>query len=165
MKIRKSALKMLLAAMLAALFALSPVGASATVGKYYVANGSGVRIRETPVSGSAVVGKLKKGEKVVHLGTKGGWWRIRTSDNTTGYVYRSYLSSYNAIKVGKLYRPKSSKGMKVYARPNAKAAVKGKVSKNTTCVLLARKGSWGQIRVVSSGKVGYVPVKYLQLKQ
>lgn len=142
---------------------LAPSAAWAAKGKVYVCIGDGVRVRQKPVSGSQVVGRLSKGEKVVHVSTYKGWWKIRTSDNRTGYVYGSYLRPNNVIKVGKTYKAKTS-NVKIYAKANTNSTVRTKMGRNTVVVLLARKGNWGMVRVASSGRVGYVQLKYLQMR-
>jgi uncharacterized protein YgiM (DUF1202 family) len=64
---------------LAASLAFAPLGASAAKGKIYKSTENGVRIRQKAQSGSTIIGKLKKGEKVIHLSTKNNWWRIKTA--------------------------------------------------------------------------------------
>ena len=146
---------------LIASLALAPLGAAAEKGKIYRSTDGGVRIREKAQSGSTIIGKLKKGEKVVHLSTKNGWWRIKTAKGLIGYVFPSNLKYYRTYEVGKLYKASSSKGVKVYKKASASSGVKGKLTRSYTVVLLAKSGSWGLIRVVKNGKVGYLPLTSL----
>ena len=151
----------LLAAMLA--FAVPMTTASAAKGKTYVCTVKNVRVRPKPRPHSEpVVTKLAKGQKVVHIGTHKGWWRIRTADNKVGWVYKTYLRRANIIQVGKTYRAKTA-GVKIYSRPRTSASVRGRMGRKTKVVLLARKGKWGMVRELKSGKVGYVQLKYLQM--
>ena len=83
MKFRRCVLGFL-CLVLAMSLALAPLGAAAEKGKIYKSTENGVRIREKPQSGSAVIGKLHKNEKVIHLSTKHNWWRIKTSSGLTG---------------------------------------------------------------------------------
>ncbi len=160
MRVRRSVLG-LICLVLAASLALAPLGVTAEKGKIYRSTESGVRIREKPQSGSQVVGKLKKGEKVIHLSTKNNWWRIKTSNGLVGYVFPSNLKYYRTYDVGKIYRASSSKGIKVYKKATSKSSVKGTLTRKYTVVLLAKSGNWGLIRVIKNGKVGYVPLKNL----
>jgi uncharacterized protein YgiM (DUF1202 family) len=143
-------------------FALPVSSAYAAKGKIYRATAGGVRIRLKPQSGSEVIGKLKKGEKVLHVSTKNNWWRIKTASGQTGYVFPSNLKYYKTYDVGQIYRANASKGMKVYSKANTKAKVRGTLSNKYTVVLLAKKNNWGLIRVIKNGRVGYVPLQSLK---
>jgi uncharacterized protein YgiM (DUF1202 family) len=160
MKVCKSLLA-LVCIVLVASMALAPIGAAAEKGKIYRATENGVRIREKPQSGSAVVGKLKKGEKVIHLSTKNNWWKIKTAKGLTGYVFPTNLKYYRTYEVGKIYRASSTKGVKVYKKASTASGVKGTLTRKYNVVLLAKSGSWGLIRVVKNGKVGYLPLTSL----
>jgi uncharacterized protein YgiM (DUF1202 family) len=160
MKVRRNLIG-LVCIVLALSLALAPLSVTAEKGKIYRATEGGVRIREKPQSGSTVIGKLHKGEKVIHLSTKNNWWKIKTSSGLTGYVFPSNLKYYRTYSVGNLYKASSSKGVKVYKKASSKAAVKGTLTRKYTVVLLAKSGDWGLIRVVKNGKVGYVPLKNL----
>jgi uncharacterized protein YgiM (DUF1202 family) len=160
MKVCKSLLA-LVCIVLVASMALAPIGAAAEKGKIYRATENGVRIREKPQSGSAVVGKLKKGEKVIHLSTKNNWWKIKTAKGLTGYVFPTNLKYYRTYEVGKIYMASSTKGVKVYKKASTASGVKGTLTRKYNVVLLAKSGSWGLIRVVKNGKVGYLPLTSL----
>lgn len=160
MRVCKSVLA-LVCLVLVASMALAPLGAAAEKGKIYKATDHGVRIREKAQSGSAIIGKLKKGEKVIHLSTKNHWWRIKTAKGLIGYVFPSNLKYYRTYDVGKIYRASSTKGVKVYKRASTSSGVKGKLTRKYTVVLLAKSGSWGLIRVIKNGKVGYLPLSSL----
>ena len=160
MKGRRSAL-WVLCVMLIASMTFAPLGALADSGRIYKATEGGVRIREKPKSGSVVIGKLKKGEKVIRLSVKNRWYRIKTSKGLTGYVFPSNLKYYRTYEVGRIYRASSAKGIKVYKKSVTSSGVKGTLTKKYKVVLLAKSGNWGLIRVISNGKVGYVPLKNL----
>jgi uncharacterized protein YgiM (DUF1202 family) len=160
MRVRRSVLG-LICLVLALSLALAPLSAAAEKGRIYKSTDNGVRIREKAQSGSAVIGKLRKGEKVIHLSTKNNWWRIKTASGLTGYVFPSNLKYYRTYDVGKTYRASSTKGIKVYKKASSNASVKGTLTRQFTVVLLAKSGNWGLIRVIKNGKVGYVPLKNL----
>ena len=111
-----------------------------------------------------MLAKLRKGAKVEFLKDHRGWWLIRLANGRTGFVYRTYLAPYSNAKVGKLYKSKLPSGKLLPARskPNAKAKVVVKLRNTTTLVLLSKNGTWGLIRVVATGKVGYVDLGSLK---
>lgn len=160
MKVRRALLGLVCLVLIASV-ALAPVGALAAKGKIYKAITNGVRIREKPQSGSLIVGKLMKGDKVIHLSSKNSWWRVKTSSGLIGYVFPSNLTYYRTYDVGKIYRASSSSGVKVYKKASTSSGVKGTLTRKYTVVLLAKKGKWGLIRVIKNGKVGYVPLTSL----
>ena len=160
MRVCKSVLALVCLVLVASL-ALAPLGALAEKGKIYKATEGGVRIRAKAQSGSTVIGKLKKGERVVHLSTKIRWWRVKTTNGLIGYVFPTNLKYYRSYDVGKIYRASSSKGVKVYKKASSSSGVKGTLTRKYTVVLLAKSGSWGLIRVIKNGKVGYLPLTSL----
>lgn len=158
--VRKSALGFI-CLVLAASLAFAPLGASAAKGKIYKATDNGVRIRQKAQSGSTIIGKLKKGEKVIHLSTKNNWWRVKTTKGLIGYVFPTNLKYYKTYDVGKIYKANSTKGVKVYKKANTASGVKGTLKPKYKVVLLAKSGKWGLIRVIKNGKVGYLPLTSL----
>jgi hypothetical protein len=56
-------------------------------------------LRSAPGGGNymrAISSPPGKGTKVVHLSTKDGWWRVRTSSGTVDTLYRSYLTAVSS---------------------------------------------------------------------
>lgn len=135
---------------------------AATRGDIFVVNQDHARLRAKPESGSDILDKLPKGRKVMFLKDYKGWWKLELSNGKTGYMYKTFLNPYVSAKVGKLYRSRLSGKLPVRTKPNSKSKVKFNVKNNSTLVLLERHGSWGLVRAVSSGKVGYVNIKYLK---
>ncbi len=154
----------LFSALLVVVMLLASVPAmAASKGDIIKVSGDYARLRAQPKSGSVVLSKVRKGTKAIYLGQKSGWVKIELSNGKTGYMYKSMLSGYSAPKVGKLYKSRLSSGkLAVYAKPNSKSKKLGTLKNSSTVVLLGRKGFWGKIRVVKTGGVGYVNVKYLR---
>ena len=126
-----------------------------------------VRIRKSPQSGSKVLGKLRKGTRVVYLGEKNGWMHLQLSSGKKGYIYKSMLKSASAStpKVGKIYRSNlKGKKLTVYSKANSSSKKLGAIKASTDMVLLGRKGLWGKVRILKNGKVGYVNVRHLKAK-
>ena len=119
------------------------------------------RLRSQPQAGSDVVAKVRRGTKVVYRGEKGGWIILQLADGTKGYMYKSMLTTYSAPKKGKVYTSRVSK-LPVYAKASSGAKRLGTLKSSSEVVLLGRKGSWGLIRVVRNGRVGYVNLRYLR---
>lgn len=122
------------------------------------------RMRKSPQQGSDVLTKIRKGTKVSYLGEKNGWIKIGLANGKSGYMYKTMLQRYSNAKVGKVYVSKLKNGKRLTVRTKASTKSKAKVAvKNTTrMVLLEKKGTWGKVRVVKTGKVGYVNLKYLK---
>jgi len=136
---------------------------AASKGDVYTVKADYTRLRAKPVSGSAVLTKLRKGVKVAFIKDYGGWWRVELSNGKTGFIYRTNLRPYLNAKVGKVYKSSlKSKLLPVRSAPNSTARVLGKVRNTTRLVLLSKSGGWGLIRVVANGKVGYVDLRYLK---
>ncbi len=135
---------------------------AATKGATYVVNAQYPRLRAKPQSGSKVLTKLKKGTKVTFLKDYNGWWKIQLANGKTGYMYKDFLTFYSNAKVGKLYRTNTSSKTKVYAKNSTSSRVKFTVSNKTTLVLLEKKGTWGLVRVVKNGAVGYIRLARLK---
>ncbi len=163
MKQNRNVFRTILSMMLIALtLILSAAPAlAASKGDILVVNTDFARLRAKPVSGSDVLTKLRKGQRVTFLKDYRGWLKIELGNGKTGYMYKDFLNAHVSAKVGNLYKSRSS-SLPVRSKPSKKGKVKFSVSKSPTMVLLERHGSWGLIRVVSNGKVGYVNLKYLR---
>lgn len=135
--------------------------AFAKVGKTYASRVEGLRIHEKANGGSAQIGRLTRGQKVVHLASSKGWWKIQTADGKKGYVYNSYLKPVEPTWVKNGYY-KVYKITKATLRsgPRSEAAKSGELKRGTIVRLLSKQGNWGKVKA-SSGKSGWVQLKYL----
>lgn len=135
--------------------------ALAKVGQTYVSRVGGLRVHKGPSGSTDVVGKLARGEKVIHRGTSKGWWRIENSDGDSGYVYRTYLKPVGqSWKKNAYYKVYKTSKATVRQGPRAQASKLGTVKRGTTVQLLAKQGNWGQVKL-SNGNKGWVQLKFL----
>lgn len=125
-------------------------------------NGNLARVRSRPQSGSTVLAKIKKGTKVKYIKSENGWYLIQFPNGNRGYMYKSFLSPVINVKVGKLYRSRLKGKLPVHITPSKKSKAMFKIKNTTNVVLLKRKGNWGLVRIVKTGDVGYVNLKYLK---
>ncbi len=120
-----------------------------------IASGS-VNVRQKPGKSGAILGALKKGEKVFVSGRKGNWYEItRIPSLKVGYVYFPYIdiqfSEVDSI-AGQII-----KSTKVYSEPNLKKSTKVLFSVGKKIVAVTSEG--GFYKIVYDGKNRYVPVK------
>lgn len=135
--------------------------ALAKVGQTYVSRVGGLRVHKSPSGSSAVVGKLARGEKVIHRGTSKGWWRIENSDGDSGYVYRTYLKPVGQTwKKNAYYKVYKTSKATVRQGPRAQASKLGTIKRGTTVQLVSKQGKWGQVKL-SNGNKGWVQLKFL----
>ncbi|MGI6173644.1 MAG: SH3 domain-containing protein [Christensenellales bacterium] len=156
---------LLCALLLAMLLTQTAAPAFAKVGKIYVVAVQGLRQRSSPKGGDLgnVLRSLKKGTKVVHLSSKGNWWRVRTAKGNVGYVFSKYLiasgaSTGTGIKAGKTYKVTAS-ALVVRRGPGTSYKRLGSLRRGQRVAVLAVNGAWA--RISRNGKVGYVAKRYL----
>lgn len=135
--------------------------ALAKVGQTYASRVGGLRVHSKASGSSEVVGKLARGEKVIHRGTSKGWWRIETASGATGYVYRTYLKAVGQTwKKNAYYKVYKTSKATVRQGPRAQAAKAGTLKRGTTVQLVGKQGNWGQVKL-SNGNRGWVQLKFL----
>ena len=135
--------------------------AMAKVGQTYASRVSGLRVHKGPSGTSDVIGKLSKGEKVIHRGTSGGWWKVENANGAEGYVYRTYLQQVTPTwKKNAYYRVYKTSRATVRKGPRSQAGKLGTVKRGTTVQLVAKQGDWGKIKL-SNGNTGWVQLRFL----
>lgn len=138
--------------------AFSP--ALAKVGRTYVSRVAGLRIRSKPVMYSPVIGKLSRGQKVIHRGSHRGWWLIETNKGFKGYVYHTYLKPAEPQWIRNAnYRIYKTTRAVVRSGPRPEAEKLGTIKRGTVVKLKAKQGNWGKIRL--GVRSGWVQLKFL----
>lgn len=136
--------------------------AYAKVGETYASRVSGLRLHAKPDGQSEVVGRLHKGEKVVHKATSKTWWKVMAKDGTEGYVFRDYLKPLvQTIKKNAYYTVYKTSKLTVRNGPRASSDKLGTIKRGTVVRLGSKQGGWGLVKL-SNGKKGWVQVKYLK---
>lgn len=140
--------------------ALAVSGSStlADSGDQYVVTARSLNMRAGAGTEYLVIKHLRRGTKVTYLSTKSGWWRVRLSDGTTGYVDKQYLTSVNADQSGS-YTVSAGK-LSLRARPNTKSRRLATLTRGTVLYVSQLNGDWGY--VTHGGQSGWVAMKYLK---
>ena len=79
------------------------VGQSTTLansGGVYVVNATGVNIRSGAGTQYPVLTVATRGTQMTYLSSSKGWWYVRLSSGTVGYVDKQFLSPASASKTG-----------------------------------------------------------------
>lgn len=117
---------------------------------YYVKTGSSIElnVRKTESSKSALLGKIKNGEKVSVLSTKNGWSKINYKSGTA-YVYSIYLSKPKPV-VENVVTYYVNTGSNVKLNVRATKSTKGKVlatlKNNTEVLVVSFEKDWSKIK-------------------
>lgn len=112
-----------------------------------------VNVRSGPSTKYAVIGELIQNEQVTYLGRSGNWYKVDYYGES-GYVYKTYLSSYEtgaSADVTKLY---AASNASVYAGPGSSYSVLGTISKGQAITKLGASGNW--LKVQYGSVYGYV---------
>lgn len=135
---------------------------SAANASTYYATGDGVRIRSEPKNANNIIGKLKYGDKVNVLESKGGWSQIEFG-NGIGYVTNTFLvenleEKYAAfINLGLTKKEIALK--KSYSTTSKTICT---IPINSVIVVVKSKSGWSAVQY--NGKEGYVKTKDLIIK-
>ena len=105
----------------------------------------------------SVITVATRGTKMTYLSSNRGWWYVRLSNGTTGYVDKQFLTPASASKTGSYSVTASI--LLVRAEPNTNAKRVGKLTKGTNVYVSRLNGDWGYITY--NGTSGWVALKYL----
>lgn len=147
-------------------------------GKSGICNVDALNIRKGVGTSTAVVGLLRKDDKVTVLGKEGDWYKIKHG-NVTGYVFAEYVtvgsdnSSSENNENNKPATPDASgkngkcdvSALNVRSKATTKSSVIGSLSKNTVVEIIGTEGEWYKINAVLNGRTvtGYVFAEYIKL--
>ena len=123
----------------------------------------GLNLRYGPSTSNTLLCELADGEKVDILSENGGWYKIRTSFDIEGYVYKSYVSVSNSlsdnadVQQGKV---KVNTRLNVRSGPGTSYSIKGYLLNNAAVVISGSQNGWYAI-TSSSGLSGYCSAEYI----
>ncbi|MBO4885534.1 MAG: SH3 domain-containing protein [Clostridia bacterium] len=156
---------LLCAALVAVLVAASmpalAVGQSttlATSGSRYIVTASGLNVRSGAGMGFSVITVAPRGATVTYISNNRGWWYVRLSSGTTGYVDKQYLTPVSAADTGAYTVTASVLLMR--AKPNTDGKRVGKLMKGTNVYVSKLNGDWGYVSY--NGVSGWVALRYLR---
>ena len=101
----------------------------ATSGSRYIVTASGLNVRAGAGMGYSVITVAPRGTSVTYISNSRGWWYVRLSNGTTGYVDKQYLTPASASDTG-TYTVTASV-LLVRARPNTSGKRVGRLTKGT----------------------------------
>lgn len=126
----------------------------------------GLNLRYGPSSSNTLLCELENGSEVEILSENGGWYRIRTSFDIEGYVYKSYIkvsasnsSSSSSVQQGKV---KVNTRLNVRSGPGTSYSIKGYLPNNASVVISGSQNGWYTI-TSSSGLSGYCSAQYITI--
>lgn len=141
---------------------MMPVAATAASKPAYILKVSNdyARMRKGPYGSYDIITTLRRGTKVLYGGQNAGeYCKVYTTNGTSGYVYRKYLSTYGAVKKSNIYRTKSSAPF--YKRSGSSLKRSGSVAKNQFVLVYKKNGDWAFVKSLS-GRSGYMKLSYLK---
>lgn len=117
---------------------------------YVMATGS-VNVRTGASTKYKTIDKLKKGEVVKVLSSKGGWYKVQFDGNETGWSSKNYLTTTNA---------KATKSVNVRSGASTKYKVIDKLSKGENVKVLSSSGDWHKVQF-DGDQVGWSHEDYI----
>lgn len=139
-------------------FAVSGSSTLAKSGEQYIVTASSLNVRAGAGMGYSVLTRAPRGSSVTYISQSRGWWYVRLSNGTTGYVDKQYLTRTAVNNTG-LYTVTVDK-LLIRAEPKTTAKRLGNLKKGTTVSVSHLNGDWGYVSV--DGKTGWVALKYLK---
>ena len=131
--------------------------ASTKTAKILKINVDQARMR-TGASGE-IITTLARGTKVLYLNrTDGAFCKVCTTDGTTGYVYKGFLSSYGSVRADQVY---VTKGSTTLYKLSGNSLRKSSTLKGGVYVLVYKSnGNWAYVKSMT-GRSGYVRLSAL----
>lgn len=140
------------------LFPVSANAASSATGAGIVSTSStGLNVRTSPSSSSAVVGSLKKNSYVTLIKKSGDWWQVEYSDGKKGYCHSNYIMQVDSTAG---YVKLTSGYLNVRSGAGTSYSVKDKLYNGEAVYVLTDYGNW--VRILFDGnETGYVSKAYI----
>lgn len=120
---------------------------------YRTITANDVNFRSGPSTSYSSIGILNKGDKVEYISESGSWVKVK-HDDTTGYVYGSYVS-----KASSTTKYVTASSLNVRSSASTSGSILGSLSKGTAVKVISESNGWSKIEY--NGGVGYVSSKYL----
>ena len=107
-----------------------------------------------------IITTLARGTKVLYLNrTDGAFCKVCTTDGTTGYVYKGFLSSYGSVRADQVY---VTTGSTTLYKLSGNSLRKSSTLKSGTYMLVYKtNGNWAYVKSMS-GKSGYVKLSSIR---
>ena len=148
-KWRKTCYRLFAAVLSATLLCTSAFAASVTAT-------TSVNVRVGPDNSSQVLCVMPQNATAEKIGVFGNWYEVKYQ-NTTGYVYKTYMTEGSATSTKTMYVTASS--LRVRSAPNTSAAAIGSLKKGEAVQAITLSNGWYSIQW--NGATGYVSAQYL----
>ncbi len=86
-----------------------PLYESELTGPEYIVTGNRVNLRRIPSLKSKIIKRLNKNDIVYVLKEKGKWVKVKTEDNTIGWVYKKFIRNYKEAQLESIKLNKEAK--------------------------------------------------------
>lgn len=107
-----------------------------------------------------VVSSVKRGTRVLYWGERrGDMCKVLNSNGYTGYVYKSYLSSYGVVNQNQIGIVTAT--APVYKRSGSSLKKSGTVKAGTTLLVYRTNGSWAYVKNLN-GTGAYINLNYIK---
>lgn len=128
-----------------------------------------VNLRRGPSTSHQVLCDLKRGEKLQVLAVSGSWYKVRTSFDIEGYVYKAYCTANGTLQTNPdsavtatVVNVNTAVNLRKGAGTNT--SLLGTVAKGARVWVLGDDGDWYQVRT-ADGVQGYISKQYLRISQ
>jgi uncharacterized protein YgiM (DUF1202 family) len=130
-----------------------------------------LNVRSGPSISSSIIGTFKKGTSVNILTEQNGWYSIKLTNGTTGYISSNFVTLQNTPissttttdtttiqKAGII----ATSVLNVRSTPSTNSRVLTILKRGTSVNILESKNGWYTIKL-PSGKTGYISSKYVSI--
>lgn len=115
-----------------------------------------LRLRAQPNDHSAIKARLPKGTALIYQSKANDkWYKVKTPNGLTGYVFKSYLGDYGKADVAT-----EKDGLNVRNKPNGSQVLTSIPHGTHGVTIYAVNGSWAKVKW--NGKTGYSSTGYLR---
>lgn len=138
-------------------------------------NVSYVNLRSGAGNSYSVKKVLTYGTKVTVLDKSGGWYNVKLSDGTTGWIYKNYIDFGGSSSSGNTSNENTSNGftscngkvitysnLNVRSGPSTSYSVKAKLTYGQVVKLTDKSNGWYKVKL-SNGTTGWVKDDYIKI--
>ncbi len=126
--------------------------------------GNHVRVRSQPSTSSAILSVVSFGDSFTVLGeAQNGWYQVRLSDHTEGYIYGDYVSFQKPVREQTGYS--TGDNVRVRQSPSTSSSILTEVFRGDSFTVLGDvQNGWYQVRL-SNGTQGYIHSDYVSFQK
>lgn len=113
-----------------------------------------LNVRTEASTEAEIATTLQKGDTVVILDQRDGWYQILTGGEGIGYIASSYISGVEAAKNFTATGAVNDSNVRMRSAPSTSAKILGKYQKGTAVEIIGLNNGWFKVR--HGGKTGYI---------